>query len=320
MSFESPWILSALILPFAWRWLGPWRGFVPKLWLPVLAEMDLDPKSHNGVSSRSWVYRIPLLIWACIVVALANPMQSSSLTIEAPSGRDIQVVMDTSQSMESSDMAAAEGEFISRLTAVKQALLSFSEQREGDRLGLITFGEQSFVLTQITDNRSLWAYMLSGLETGFTGDSTRLGDALGYATALFLEAPAARQVIILMTDGNDTGSDLPPLEAGRLAAALNVRLHIIAVGAEEDQLDPINVSLLARIAHESGGEFYRAQSQSDFDAIWRSFDTAEPIQERTQVVVTHTSLSAWPLGGALLLSVVMPFAAGMVRSKAGGQS
>ena len=319
MSFESPWFLWALILPFAWRRLGPWRGFVPKLWLPVLADMPLASTHRTSALPRSWIDWIPHLIWACTVVALANPMQSSSVTIDAPSGRDIQVVMDTSQSMDRSDMVALKGESISRLAAVKQALLSFAERREGDRLGLITFGEQSFVLTQITDNRSLWAYMLSGLETGFTGDSTRLGDALGYATALFLEAPAARQVIILLTDGNDTGSDLPPLEAGRLAAALNVRLHIIAVGAEEDQLDPINVSLLTRVAHESGGEFYRAQAQSDFDAIWRSFDTVEPIQERTQVVVTRTSWSAWPLGGALILSLVMPFAA-VARPKAGRQS
>jgi Ca-activated chloride channel family protein len=284
MSFESPWFLWALILPFAWRRLGPWRGFVPKLWLPVLADMPLDSTHRTSALPRSWTDWIPHLIWACIVVALANPMQSSSVTIDAPSGRDIQVVMDTSQSMDRSDMVALKGESISRLAAVKQALLSFAERREGDRLGLITFGEQSFVLTQITDNRSLWAYMLSGLETGFTGDSTRLGDALGYATALFLEAPAARQVIILLTDGNDTGSDLPP-----------------------------------RVAQESGGEFYRAQAQSDFDAIWRSFDTVEPIQERTQVVVTRTSWSAWPLGGALILSLVMPFAA-VARPKAGRQS
>jgi Ca-activated chloride channel family protein len=284
IEFSQPWwLLTMVLIPLLSRLPG-WRNLNDTLWHPG-ADQAIE-----SLSKVSTVTRLPpwssALIWlglALLIVGLASPVYSVKEVHEEIAGRDIMLVLDTSQSMETVDIEnlASQAGVISRLDAVKQGLIPLLDNSEGGRVGLIAFGEQSFVMSDLTAHGDTVRYMISQLETGFAGDSTRLGDAVGYAVSLFADVYSERAFVLLITDGNDTGSDLPPLEAARLAKALDIKLYVAAVGAPlGSEYEPIDEDLLRRLVERTGGEFFRVIQAGDFDAMWRALERLEPEQER----------------------------------------
>ncbi len=78
-------------------------------------------------------------------------------------------------------------------------------------------------------------------DIGMAGPSTVFGDAIGLAIKLFKDNDSDNRVLIMLTDGNDTGSTVPPVDAAKVAAVHAIRIYTIAIGdpasAGEDALD-----------------------------------------------------------------------------------
>lgn len=295
LELNDPWMLIGLVLIAFLGRLPAWQNLNDTLWYPSTQTLVAAlPKRAGGALRYHWSVLGVWVALSLLVVGLTEPSYIKKEQQLSIAGRDIVLVLDTSQSMQTMDIVSqTTGETLSRLTAVKRGLDSLFGQSEGGRLGLIAFGEQSFVVSDLTAHAETVRYMANQLETGFAGDSTRLGDALGYAVSLFSEATSERAVIVLVTDGNDTGSDLPPLEAARLAKALNVKLYVAAVGAAEgDGREPIDEELLGRLVERTGGEFFRITTTEEFDRVWGTLESKEPIQQRAEERVTVIAL-AW---------------------------
>jgi Ca-activated chloride channel family protein len=245
-----------------------------------------------------------------LILGIAEPIYSVKEVHRIQAGQDLMLVLDTSQSMDTVDMAARARDMapVSRLAAVKQGLTPLLDNSEGSRIGLIAFGGQSFVMSDLTAYGDTVRYMVSQLETGFAGDSTRLGDAVGYAVSLFADVYSERALVVLITDGNDTGSDLPPLEAARLAKALDVKLYVAAVGAAvPTDREAIDEALLRRLVERTGGAFFRIAQVSDFDAMWQTLEGLEPKQERVSERVKRIPLGWITWVASFLLFVFAAF-------------
>lgn len=309
IEFSQPWWLLTLVLIPGLSRLPAWRNVHDTLWYPTINRLSQRlPEVKGGTKSSTWVCVQIRLGLALLVIGLANPIYSIKAFDKVLAERDIMLVLDTSQSMETVDIENPVGQtgFVSRLDAVKYGLTPLLDGLEGNRIGLITFGEQSFVMSDLTARGDTVRYMMTQLETGFAGDSTRLGDAVGYAVSLLAEVDSERALVVLITDGNDTGSDLPPLEAARLAQALGVKLYIAAVGGEESAgRDPIDEDLLRRLVEGTGGEFFRIAHISDFDGMWRTLEQLEPTGERIEERIQFIPLAwiAWTMSFLLLVSV-----------------
>ena len=309
IEFDQPWwLLTLVLIPWLSR-LPAWGDLHDTLWYPGADQVLQQLPKERPVITES--VGVTLAVWlgmALLVVGLASPRYMAKELREGVSGRDIMLVLDTSQSMETEDIKnqmVLAGD-LSRLDAVKQGLAPLWANYVGNRVGLIAFGEQSFVLSDLTAQGDTVKHMISQLETGFAGDSTRLGDALGYAVSLFTSSHSERALVVLITDGNDTGSDLPPLEAARLAQALQVTLYIAAVGGLESKgRDPIDEDLLRRLAERTGGEFFRVAQVSDFDVMWRTLERLEPKQKRVEERIKFVSLAwiFWAISFTLLVAV-----------------
>ncbi|MGB1373175.1 MAG: VWA domain-containing protein [Aequoribacter sp.] len=299
VEFSHPWWLLALVLIPVLPHLPAWSKVHDTLWFPATDRAIQSLPNIKAVRKLSaWFYAQVWLGLALLIVGLANPVYTVKEQFKGLAGRDIMLVLDTSQSMEIADIESQSGQTValSRLDAVKQGVMSLLDASQGNRIGLIAFGEQSFVMSDLTAYGDTVRYMVSQLETGFAGDSTRFGDGVGYAVSLLADVDSERALVVLITDGNDTGSDLPPVEAARLAKALDVKLYVAAVGAiVSTDREPIDEALLRRLAERTGGEFFRIAQVIDFDAMWQTLEDLEPKQERVSERVKRIPLSwiAW---------------------------
>jgi Mg-chelatase subunit ChlD len=149
----------------------------------------------------------------------------------AAAGRDLMLAVDISGSMREEDMLIG-NQVVDRLTAVKAVAGDFIERREGDRIGLILFGQQAYLQTPLTFDRATARTLLFESAVGLAGRETAIGDAIGLAVKRLRDAPAAERVLVLLTDGANTAGSIAPLKAAELANEAGMRIHTIGVGGD----------------------------------------------------------------------------------------
>ena len=83
--------------------------------------------------------------------------------------------------------------------------------------------------------------------------------------------------MILLTDGNDTGSRVPPIDAARVAAAYDVTIYTIAIGDPatigEEAMDS---DTLKEIATITGGAYFEALDQQSLAGAYQEIEAMEP--------------------------------------------
>jgi len=233
---------------------------------------------------------------------VAGPVGVHRSPPEPGFGLDIVLVMDASGSMRALD-AELEGSWHTRLDLARRVVSRFAERRaaEGDRVGLVVFGETAFTQCPLTGDGQLLSAALARVESGMAGEATALGDALGLAVKRSLGALArgrpdavSGRVAILLTDGRNNAGALSLDTAIALAADAGLRVHTVAIGSvgEEVPVAPavgaasrvahlerhdVDVTALERIAHETGGLFFRARRSGDLDRVYAEIDALERV-------------------------------------------
>lgn len=265
----------------------------------------LQPGTNVVVARRPISQWLMLgLAWLLIVVAIARPQWlGEPITKDLPM-RDLLVAVDLSGSMEATDFTDNEGNNVDRLTAVKQVLDTFFERRDGDRVGLILFGSAAFVQVPFTEDLDVVRELLGEAQIRMLGPRTMLGDAMGLAINLFERSEVDERVLIVLTDGNDTGSLVPPERAAEIARDNGVTVHTIAIGdpaaAGEQALDE---KTLENIAGITGGGYFHADDRQELESIYAHLDDINPRQVETQSYRPITDLYHWPLAAALLITL-----------------
>ncbi|WP_264875513.1 vWA domain-containing protein [Vibrio agarivorans] len=284
-----PYWLLALPLPALMFWLAPvYRTKQVAIKVPFFQQLiaATGDKPSEGASELKpqWWQRIILTVsWVLVVLALTKPIILGEPQLKESIGRDLMFAVDLSGSMDERDFTDSQGSKITRLEATKQVLKTFVEEREGDRLGLILFGDAAFLQAPFTADKRVWLELLNQSEVGMAGQSTHLGDAIGLAIKVFndqndsAQTDDKQQVVIVLTDGNDTGSFVEPIEAAKVANAKNVRIHIIAVGDPQTVGETaIDMQVIKRIALESGGEAFQALDRNQLTQAYQVIDDLEP--------------------------------------------
>jgi Ca-activated chloride channel family protein len=306
--FDYPWLFALLPLPLLlWWWLPPYREESPSVRLPFFGEVasaaGLTPAAGAVVPRRSrlqWV--LAPLAWALVVTALARPQFLEAPVRKVQPARDLLLALDLSQSMDTRDFRDPSGALISRVQAVRQAVSGFVARRPGDRIGLIVFGDAPYPLAPFTLDHQLVQTLIAGLLPGMAGPSTALGDAIGLGIKMFEHSEASERVMIVLTDGNDTASRMPPERAGGIASERKVVVHAIGIGdpaaSGEDKVDP---GLLQRLAAQTGGRYFFGADQAGLETIYATLDRITPHEQKTLSWRPRRELFMWPLGAALAL-------------------
>lgn len=325
LSFEWPWLVLLLPLPLlAWavRRLSrqPAEDSVreqPALRHPVLGHL----RGAFSVKPLSSPFRyrgqgvLLGLAWAGLVVAMMRPQWLELHEEVQTEGRDLLLAIDVSRSMEALDFSAG-GQRVTRLSVVKGVMGRFIEGRAGDRIGLVLFGSQAFVLSPLTLDIEAVKALLEGVQTRVAGDGTAMGDAIGLGVKKLRERPPGARVMILVSDGESTMGTLPPLLAARLAAQEGVRIYTIGVGTtgpvpimEDGRLKHERMDLdeqtLRTIAEMTGGAYFRATDTGALEQIYARIDTLEKTEAESRSVMIPRPLYRWPLAVALLALLLL---------------
>ena len=271
------------------------------------------------------------LAWIALVLAIMQPEWLNPYTEIRTEGHDLMLAVDTSRSMEALDFTV-DNRQVTRMAVVKGVLERFVDARTGDRIGIIVFGSQAFVLSPLTQDLQTVHSLLDSVVARMAGDGTAIGDAIGLAVKKLRERPEGSRVLILITDGENTQGSLPPDLAAQLAAREGIRIYTIGVGSkglvpiiEDGQLKhermEIDEDLLRKVAKVTGGAYFRATDSHALEQIYHQIDALEKTQAESRTVLIPQPLYRWPLGFALLMLLLIGlFPNGIPRAWFAGRS
>ena len=289
---------------------------------PLLA--NAAGTSSSAVTSawrKSLLLLILGLIWLCTLLAIARPVWIGEPVSLPTSGRDILLAVDISGSMEREDMRLS-GQTVNRLMAVKAVVGKFVTEREGDRLGLILFGEKAYLQTPLTFDRKTMQTLLNEAQLGFAGNGTAIGDAIGLSIKRLQQRPENHRVVILLTDGANNAGELEPLKAAELASRAKVKIYTIGIGAETQEAwglfgkrvtNPsadLDEKTLSAIADATGGQYFRARNPEELVAIYEQLNRLEPIEQSAETIRPIAALYHWPLALGFILSLLIGLTSG----------
>jgi Ca-activated chloride channel homolog len=279
-------------VPFVvWRTTLGADARVPRLGLPTIAPLALGPRGwRTPLRDAPGVLRGAALVLA--VLALGRPQSVLRGENEEEKGIDIVLVLDLSGSMAavmdapSNDLVPGMGGRAHRPTRIdvaKDVLIDFVRRRKTDRIGVVVFAKQAFVLSPPTLDYGLIASLVSRIELGvIDGSKTAIGDAVGTAVARMRRSNARSKAVVLLTDGDSNEGVIAPEYSAHLAEKEGVRVYTVQIGNGDDvdvqtgtdlfgqpvyarQRFPVNPDLLKAMSHETGGEAFIATDRSGLE-------------------------------------------------------
>lgn len=294
--FAWPWVMLAfLVLPLLawWHWK---RQQMQSATLLVASTSQLKKVG------RSWKQRLVhlpfilrLLALACLILALARPQTRFDEEEVSGEGVDIVLCIDVSGSMLAQDFTP------NRLEAAKDVAANFVDSRKTDRLAVVIFSGESFTLCPLTTDKAVLKSQIYTIQSGLLEDGTAIGSGLATSADRLRSSNAKSKVVILLTDGENNGGQIPPGTAKDIARKLGIRVYTIGVGTEGFapvpvqsaggqivmQREKVNIDekLLTQIATETGGQYFRATDNEGLKRIYGEIDRLE--KSKIEVTALH---------------------------------
>lgn len=318
ITFIWPWVFAMLPLPFIFRLLLPRAKNVndAALRVPQLSDYQSEDTLSYASKKSRWPLLLYTLAWLCLIIASARP-QWTGETIELPvSGRDLMLAIDISMSMDQKIRHNTSS--VSRLTATKAVASAFIEKRVGDRIGLILFGDQAYVQSPLTFDRTTVNILLQEAVTGLAGQATAIGDAIGLAvkrldkqqkiSASETEPSTEKnigsdRVLILLTDGVSNRGEISPMKAAELAAKKGLKIYTIGIASRGSR--EVDEATLRQVANITGGKYFRAYNTSDLVSIYNMLDQLEPVEKDVKSYRPIKALFYLPLSASLIFAVLL---------------
>ena len=309
IEFVYPWAFVLLLAPVLVTLFAPaYKERKSSIKVPYFARLvDVTgetPQSGAVLLNRNNIQRIIVAFsWLCIVTAIAKPEMIGAPINQEKSARDLMVAVDLSGSMSVEDFTLPKtknttkiADKVNRLVAVKDVLNTFVKSREHDRLGLILFGDAPYLQAPFTDDIPTWQALLNESEIGMAGQSTAFGDAIGLAISVFEQSDTQNRVLIVLTDGNDTASKVPPVEAAKVAAAHDIKIYTIAIGdpsaVGEEKVD---LEVLKEMADITQGKSFQALNSDELLQVYAEIDELEPQQFDSLSFRPRVSVHHYPI-------------------------
>src|SRR5258707_1292148 len=293
------------------------------------AASTLAPRLAAGAYRASIVRLLPLgvvaVALALLVFALMEPVLPSTDSEVQSRGLDIVMLLDLSSSMQeqmervrpsrdmsrltftSRDSMASRVPGKTRLEATKDAIKSFVLRRRDDRIALIVFSDNAYVVSPLTfDHGYLLRYIDMVDDQILRGEGmTAIGDGLALANYLLARQAGTlrrNQVVVLFTDGeSNKGRD--PGDVLAESNAANIRVHFVGLDLEEEVRNKAQVQKLLDAVKRYGGRDFDANTVHDLDAASRTIDSLEKGVLLNRVHVRDEPVYPWFALPALILMV-----------------
>jgi Ca-activated chloride channel homolog len=268
------------------------------------------------VNRLAWNLGVPLIFTSLVfaILGMARPVWRNEYQSRSASGIDIVLAFDVSLSMDIDDFRM-DGRPMKRIDAAKRVVDSFISRRPDDRIGLVAFAGRPVSVSPITLDHDWLRLGLEGLRLNRQGvgtveeQGTAIGSALSAAATRLDNRDAKSKIIVLITDGASNSGKISPLEAALEIKTLGIKTYTVAIGTKEGRVSPgiqsyprqeFDLPTLRKIASETRGEHFWAQSLEDLENNFRTIDMLEKTESRSLTVIDDRELYAWFVGVSLL--------------------
>ncbi len=279
-TFEYPYLLL-FIIPF----LLCFKYCKPKKLALLFPNVQLLKKATKR--SRLTLTLLKFFMVLLTIIALASPIKQDEIVNKEDKGYEISLILDASGSMQQND----------KFGIVKAIVSQFIDQRVHDKIGLSIFADFAYVAIPLTYDKKSIKRLLSRLEVGIAGvNRTALYEALFLSSNLFKSSHAKEKIAILLTDGMDNTNTIPLDVAINTAKKYGIKVYTIGIGAPGDY----NPEVLQKIAKETGGKFFSANSVQKLQEIYRTIDRLEKSEIKSNKYIKKSYYFAYPLTLAML--------------------
>ena len=214
----------------------------------------------------------------------------------------IVLVMDVSNSMAATDVAP------NRLAAAESAAIEFLDELPSSfRVGLATFAGEAQLVVDPTQSREDVVEALGDLDrSGGTVIGDGLTEALDVLERIRQDAPDTPAAVLLLSDGRDTGSRVPPTRAAARAASLDVPVFTVVVGqVSQDGGSGADLGTLEAIADTSGGDTFTAETSDELNTIYANLGSELSVELDVESSTTPLVIAAIAL--TVLAGLMMIF-------------
>jgi Ca-activated chloride channel family protein len=290
---DSLYIILPLLMVFGFF---KWRRHKSYLAHPML------PYLRNRIRPVSRFVYLPkvleFLAFLVLGIALLNPVKPSAEHSIINKGIDILLILDLSLSMQEpidlegaierrrSGVARKE---VTRLEAVKDAMLRFVEKRHGDRIGIVVFSENAYVVAPMTQDMGYLKNYLRMVDSKTLASEGQTAIGEGILTALNLaeqqkqgSGKSLSRVMIVLTDGeNNTGRDV--YGAIEKAARAGFKIYFIGVKIERAAETP---RIIAAV-QAAGGDYYDVRDAEQLGKAYAEINRLEKGTFLTKAQLAH---------------------------------
>jgi Ca-activated chloride channel homolog len=292
------WLLAALAAVVVVKWRVRWR---------FAAFTSILPTRHSPYRA-SLFRRLPFAVLAVAAalagLALMQPVIPYSQTDLSSKGLDIVLLLDLSSSMQE-EMGSGQALKTTtvaggrtRMDAVKDAVKTFIRTRRDDRIGLVVFSDNPYVISPLTfDHEYLLHYIDFVDDKLLQGEGqTAIGDGLALSDYVLSRqaTPTSRghQMVVLFTDG-ESNRGREPVEVLKEAKDAGIRVHVVGVDLEMDVKEKPAVQMLVAAVEDAGGRYFNADSERDLIAASRTIDSIEKGLLVSRVYVRDVPVYQW---------------------------
>jgi len=230
---------------------------------------------------------IEIVALGILLVALLDPVLPRAERLVAKQGLDIILVMDLSSSMqEPIDLKGAlerqrqgiRTKEKSRLEAVKGAMGNFLHRRRDDRLAVVVFSENGYVVAPMSFDESYVTRYLQMVDNKTLAGEGQTAIGEGILTSLDLASKQARdgrgadkgKVMVVLTDGeNNTGRDLYQA----IARAMQDKFKVYFIGVEVDKVR--DAAKLIAAVEATGGKYYDVRDAQQLENAYADINKTE---------------------------------------------
>ncbi|WP_223897063.1 VWA domain-containing protein [Sulfurovum sp. TSL1] len=249
-------------------------------------------------STKKYLKRI--LKWVILIfaiIALSTPVINRGTKSIKEEGIDIVLSLDTSGSMSLIGLNEQNYEQ-NRWEVVSEVVKDFISTRENDRIGLVVFGDTTTVASPLSYDSEAQMHIIEETDIGVVGKSTALIDSIVTSISLLKKSQSRSKVVILLSDGDDTASQVPLSVALKLAKKYQIKIYTVSIGES-------NNNMLQVISNENGAQSFVATNKEDLAQVYETINSLERSNTEHSKVKIVEHLYFYFLGVSLVSGLLL---------------
>ena len=277
-----------LLLPLALVWLF-WKRKQQSATLKISSVSGFKTSKSFLARLKPYLNILRLLAMCSLIIALARPRTVDiSNQTKTTKGIDIVMAIDLSSSMLAKDLRP------NRMEALKEVASNFVDARPNDRIGVVVYTSEAYTKIPVTSDKAIVKEAIKDIKyNSALQDGTGIGMGLTTAVNRLKDSKAKSKVIILLTDGVNNAGFIEPETASEIAKEYGIKVYTIGLGSNGMAEFPyayapngkgflykmmpveIDEQLMKTIAKNTGGKYFRANSNSKLENIYKEINKLE---------------------------------------------